>query len=56
MIATHDRASDIPRNDFHGTLLWLRSLEIVTGGASDLVRSEIEMKDLFGSYRSPIKA
>lgn len=42
--------------DFHQTLLWLRSLEIVNGHSPILMLSELEMADLFRTYRSPIKA
>ena len=42
--------------DFHCALLWLRSLEIITGHAPLLVMSELEMADLFGRYRSPWRA
>jgi len=45
-----------PRNDFHMSLLWLRSLEIVIGHAPVLMLSELEMHDLFARYRSPWRA
>jgi hypothetical protein len=51
-----DRATEIARNDFHRTLLWLRSLEVLSGCSVDLVKSEVDAESLFGGYRSPIKA
>ena len=42
--------------DFHLTLLWCRSLEIITGSSSELMMSELEMADLFERYRSPWRA
>lgn len=52
-IRTHPRPT---RNDFHMSLLWLRSLEIAIGCSSNLVMSELEMADLFARYRSPWRA
>lgn len=43
-------------NDFHTSLLWLRSLEIAIGHSAVIMLSELEMHDLFLSYRSPWKA
>lgn len=43
-------------NDFHLALLWLRSLEILTGHSNVLLMSELDMQDLFVRYRSPYKA
>jgi hypothetical protein len=43
------------RNDFHMSLLWLRSLEIAVGHSPVLMLSELEMRDLFQRYRSPWK-
>jgi hypothetical protein len=42
--------------DFHVALLWLRALEIVSGHTPVLMLSELEMHDLFASYRSPFRA
>lgn len=42
--------------DFHISLLWLRSLEIIIGHSPVIMLSEIEMHDLFARYRSPFKA
>jgi hypothetical protein len=42
--------------DFHCALLWLRSLEILTGSSSALMMSELELHDLFQRYRSPWRA
>lgn len=44
------------RNDFHTSLLWLRSLEIAIGHSPVLMLSELEMVDLFARYRSPWRA
>lgn len=44
------------RNDFHTSLLWLRSLEIAVGHAPALMLSELEQADLFARYRSPWRA
>jgi len=43
-------------NDFHISLLWLRSLEILIGHSAVIMLSELEMHDLFVRYRSPYKA
>lgn len=43
-------------NDFHRTLLWLRSIEILVGHSPAVMLSELEMHDLFVRYRSPWKA
>lgn len=43
-------------NDFHIALLWMRSMEIVTGLSASLLLSELDMHDLFERYRSPWKA
>jgi hypothetical protein len=44
------------RQDFHTSLLWLRSLEILVGHSPLLVMSELEMANLFAKYRSPWRA
>lgn len=44
------------RADFHCALLWLRSMEIVTGHAPTVLMAELEEFDLFRAYVSPIKA
>ncbi len=44
------------RNDFHRSLLWIRSMEIVTGRPLAAMVEEIDEHDLFRSYVSPIKA
>lgn len=44
------------RNDFHMSLLWLRSIEIEVGHSPVLVMSELDMQDLFSRYRSPWRA
>jgi hypothetical protein len=44
------------RNDFHTSLLWLRSMEIIVGHGPHLMMSELEMDDLFARYRSPWRA
>jgi hypothetical protein len=43
-------------NDFHIAILWLRSLELVVGGAPVTKLSKRELHDLFVRYRSPYKA
>lgn len=51
------RAVNTPiRNDFHTSLLWLRSLELLAGHTSALMLSELDMVDLFARYRSPWRA
>lgn len=45
-----------PRVDFHCALLWVRSLEIVTGRTLELSASDPEMHELFARYRSPWRA
>lgn len=45
------------RSDFHRSLLWLRSMEIaITWGRLDDLVAEIDSRDLFRTYVSPIKA
>lgn len=44
------------RNDFHTSLLWLRSLELAGGHAPVLMLSELDQVDLFARYRSPWRA
>lgn len=49
----HETTAPI-RNDFHLSLLWLRSMEINTGRS--LMLDDDEVIDLFRSYRSPWRA
>lgn len=42
--------------DFHCTLLWFRSIEILLGQPPAILLSELDLPCLFGGYRSPWKA
>lgn len=47
-----------PRNDFHMSFLWVRSLESVVGTATAMqwVAFGVELVSLFAIYRSPWRA